>query len=94
MFRLLSQESNKLDLYASVIVLNTASHEIFNEIQIGKTEDELRRSALMCFFISTEISWKEGIEVVQLREHSVYLQEGLLNNLSDVKPFNKKRHKG
>ena len=81
----LKKISDTINLYSSVIDLNNTSDEIFNENKHDKSEEELRKSVLLNIIISTEFKWKKEIEVIQLNQHSEYLQKGIANKLDDVK---------
>lgn len=83
----LSKISDKINLYSSVIDLNETSDEIINESKNDKSEAELRKSVLLSIYIIAEIKWKKNIKVIQLNQHSDYLQRGIAHKLSDVKAF-------
>ncbi len=80
----LKKINEEYKIYASVLDLNLVSEEIRAENSQGKTEDELRKSALLSLTVNTEIRWKKGIELVQFIEYSEYRQQGLPNGLSDI----------
>lgn len=82
----LKKISNTINLYSSIIDLNLASEEIFNENKQNKSEDELRKSVLMSIIISIELRWKKNIDVVQLKLYSEFFQKGITNKLEDIKP--------
>lgn len=84
---MLKKISKRLELYTNVIDLNNASEEIYNENKLDKSDDEMRKSVLLNIAILTEFKWKRNIEVIQLRQHSVFSQKGLENKLDDIKPF-------
>lgn len=69
----LDKISDSIDLYASVIDLNTA--------------DELKKSVLLNIIIHTEFTWKKNIEIVQLKQYWEYNQNGIVNKLEDIRPF-------
>lgn len=83
--------SDIIDLYTSVIDLNNTSEEVLIENKQGKSDDEVRKSVLLCNIISTEFKWKKNIEVIQLIQHSEFLQQGIVNKLDDVKPIKKRK---
>lgn len=87
----LKKISDTINLYSSVIDLNNTSEEIFNENKQDKSDEELRKSVLLNIIISTEFKWKKEIEVIQLNQHSEYLQKGIANKLDDVKPIEKEK---
>ena len=78
-------------MYSSVIDLNNTSEEIFNENKQDKSDEELRKSVLLSIIISTEFKWKKEIEVIQLNQHSEYLQKGIANKLDDVKSIDEEK---
>lgn len=80
----LKKISENINLYASVIDLNKAEKEVFDENKNNKSDDELRKSVLMSIILTTEFKWKKNIEVVQLRQYSEYFQRGIVNKLEDV----------
>ncbi|WP_194778152.1 hypothetical protein [Pararhodonellum marinum] len=83
----LKKISDKINLYSSVIDLNNTSGEVLNENKQDMSDEELRKSVLLSIIISTEIKWKKEIKVIQLNQHSEYLQQGITNKLDDVKPI-------
>lgn len=87
----LKKISDTINLYSSVIDLNNTSEEIFNENKQDKSDEELRKSVLLSIIISTEFKWKKEIEVIQLNQHSEYLQKGIANKLDDVKPIDEEK---
>lgn len=86
----LKKISNTINLYSSVIDLNNTSEEVYNEEKHDKSDDDLRRSVLLCIIISVEFKWKKNIEVIQLQQHSDFFQRGIANKLDDVKPLENK----
>lgn len=84
----LKKISDTLNLYSSVIDLNSTTEEIFNENKQDKSDDELKKSVLLSIILSTEFKWKKNIEVVQLRQYSEFFQEGVPNKLDEVKKIN------
>ncbi|WP_433896682.1 hypothetical protein [Sphingobacterium mizutaii] len=87
----LKKISDTINLYSSVIDLNNTSDEVFNENKHDKSEEELRKSVLLNIIISTEFKWKKEIEVIQLNQHSEYLQKGIANKLDDVKSIDEEK---
>ncbi len=85
----LKKISDAINLYSSVVDLNNTTEEIYNENKQAKTDDEIRKSVLLCIIISTEFKWKKKIELTQLRQYSEFIQKGLANKLDDVKPPDK-----
>lgn len=83
----LERISDSINLYSSVIDLNNTTEEVFNENKQDKTDDDLRKSVLLCIIISTEFKWKKNIEVIQLKQHLDFLQRGIANKLDDIKPL-------
>jgi len=84
----LEKISKYYELYSSVIDLNNATEEIFNESKHGKKEDEVRKSVLLSIIVLIEIVWKKNIQIVQIIEHSEYRQMGLPNNLNEIGQIN------
>ncbi len=82
----LKKISDSLNLYSSVIDLNSISEEVFNENKQDKSDTDLRKSVLMSIIVSAEFKWKKNIEVIQLRQYSEFFQKGLANKLDDIKP--------
>jgi hypothetical protein len=87
----LKKISDTINLYSSVIDLNNTSDEVFNENKQDKSDEELRKSVLLNIIISTEFKWKKEIEVIQLNQHSEYLQKGIANKLDDVKSIDEEK---
>ena len=83
--------SDTINLHTSVVDLNNTSEQIYNENKQGKSDDEIRKSVLLCIIISTEIKWKKNIEVIQLIQHSEFLQKGIVNKLDDIRPIIKEK---
>jgi hypothetical protein len=81
----LKKISDKLNLYSSVIDLNSTSEDVFNENKQDKSDSDLRKSVLMSIIVSAEFKWKKNIEVIQLRQYSEFFQKGLANKLDDIK---------
>lgn len=82
--------SETINLYASVIDLNSTSEVIFNENkQQDRTDDEIRKSVLLNIIISVEIKWKRRMEVIQLSQHSKFRSKRTANKIDDVEPFQK-----
>lgn len=80
--------SETINLYASVIDLNSTSEVVFNENKLqDRTEDEMRKSVLLSIIFSVEIKWKKGIEVIQLRQYWKFPKKGIANKIDDVEPF-------
>jgi hypothetical protein len=72
-------------LYASVLDMNKAGEEIFLESRGDKTDDELKKHALVTLAMTLEITWKKDIRMIQIMEYSEYRQQGTPNDLKDVK---------
>ena len=86
----LKKISENINLYTSVIDLNNTTAEIFQENnKDGKEENEIKKSLLLSVVISTEITWKKNINVINIIQYSQYENNGLINNLSEIKPFEK-----
>ena len=86
----LKKISDNLNLYTSVIDLNKTTVEIFQENnEDGKEEHEIKKSLLLSVVISTEILWKKNINVINIIQYSQYENNGLINNLSEIKSFEK-----
>jgi hypothetical protein len=58
------------ELYASVIDLNKTTPELLEECKanFNKTDDELKKSALLNIFLSMEVKWKKEIDVIQIKQ--------------------------
>ncbi len=85
----LKKISDDFNLYASIIDLNKASKEILNKHRDDKTEDEARKYVLMTISILIEVKWKKNINLVCLKEYSMYRQDGLPNDIEEVKAIEK-----
>ncbi|MBN2747741.1 MAG: hypothetical protein JXR34_13525 [Bacteroidales bacterium] len=72
-------------LYASVIDMNKATPEIFAESKGEKTDDELKKQALVSLALIVEIAWKKDVRIIHIMEYSEYRQQGTPNDLKDVK---------
>lgn len=83
----LNKISDKYNLYSSVLDLNLSPKEFLDENRQGKSDDELRKSALVNIIINLEIKWKKNINMVQINEYSEYINRGLLNELSEIESF-------
>jgi hypothetical protein len=82
--------SETINLYASVIDLNSTSPIIFDENkQQDRSEDEMRKSVLLNIIISVEIKWKKVIEVIHLRQNWKFPPKGTVSKIDDVEPFRK-----
>lgn len=86
----LERISEKLNLFSSIIDLNRTSKEIYDECKQGRGDEEIKKSVLMSIIISVEFLWKKKIEVIQLNEFSEYKPKGLLNELNEIEPFEKR----
>jgi hypothetical protein len=73
------------ELYASVIDLNKTTPELLEECktEFDKTENELKKSALLNIFLSMEIKWKEGLEMIQIKQHTAR-ETGQANTLEEI----------
>lgn len=76
-----------LQLYAKVLDFHRSSPQVLEKFLDGKSEDELRKSVLLCTFIHWKISWPSTMEMVHFRVYSAYREEGLPNTLKDIRPF-------
>jgi hypothetical protein len=85
----LKEINEKLNLYTSVIDLNNTTSEIFNEHKQNKEEDELKKQALVNIIMPIEIKWRKEIEMIQMTEYSEYRQQGIPDNLDEVKSIKK-----
>lgn len=75
------------NLYLSEIKLNENSH-ILNEIlKRGGTEDELRKSVLVCGELNIHTRWKKNVPIVFIKVLNQYRDNGN-DNLSEILPFN------
>lgn len=84
---LLKKISYKYNLYASVLDLNLFPIEFLDENRQDKSDDELRKSALVSIIINLEIKWKKNIKMIQINEYSEYINKGLLNELGEIESF-------
>lgn len=50
-----------------------------------KEEKDLRKSVLLCISILIEIQFKKNINNVMIQTYSKYRENGLLNDLKDIK---------
>lgn len=75
-------------LYLSEIKLNENS-SILNEIlkRGGATEDELRKSVLVCGELNIHTRWKKNVPIVFIKVLNQYRDNGN-DNLLDILPFN------
>ena len=80
----LKKISEKLNLYCSVIDLNSTSEEIFNENIGNKDPEELQKSVLLSIILSTQISWKKNVDIIHFMEYSHYRQQGIQNTINDI----------
>jgi len=89
----LNKISDSIELYISVIDLNSTSQEIIeeNRQEEEKEEDEVRKSVLLSIIISTEIKWKKGIEMIQIIQHTEYIQKGLPNSIDEIQPIKREK---
>ena len=80
--------SDTINLYANVIDLNNTTEEVYIEVnKQDKSDEEIRKSVLLCIIITIEFKWKKKIELIQLRQYSEFFQNGIANKLDEVKPF-------
>jgi len=80
-------EKNNL-LYCSIIDLNKATEEFIEEIKKEKSVEEIKKMVLINIDLSLEIRWNKNIEVIQLNQDIDFLEKGIANNLTDIKPLN------
>jgi len=76
-----------LQLYAKVLDFHRSPPQVLEKFLDGKSEEELRKSVLLCAFIRWKISWPSAMEMVHFRVYSQYREEGLPNSLKDIRPF-------
>lgn len=76
--------SDKFNIFASVLDLNYVDKEIINENLSNRTEDDLKKSVLLCIIYILEIRWMKNISVLQLIEYSQYVHDGLPNKAEDI----------
>lgn len=76
------------ELYASVIDLNKAAPELLEECktEFNKTEDELKKSALLNIFLNMEIKWKQELEILQIKQYTGR-ETSQANTLEEIIPF-------
>lgn len=74
-------------LYAKVLDFNKASPKVLEERLDRKSEEELRKSVLLCAFINWKVSWPSTMEMAHLRVYSKYREEGLPNSVKDIQSF-------
>lgn len=72
-----------LKLYMSIVDLNSDS-----AIKEKWSGSENSKKVQMTIAFSAIISWKKGIEIVQINIESPYKEQGIPNELSDIIPFN------
>ena len=72
-----------LKLYMSIVDLNSDS-----EIKEKWSGSENSKKVQMTIAFSAIISWKKGIDIVQINIESPYKEQGIPNELSDIIPFN------
>ena len=84
----LKKISDTLNLYASVVDLAN-NDALRSELKKEKSEDELRKSALLTIGLALEVSWKKQLQLIQLIEYSEYRQSGMPNTLDEVRLFQK-----
>jgi hypothetical protein len=73
-------------LYASVVDLNLRA-DLRQEIQSDAITGDLTKKVLANICINMEIKWKSGIKCVALKIVSPFREEGIVNELNDMKPF-------
>ena len=61
--------------------------EFLDENRQDKSDDALRKSALVSIIINLEIKWKKNIKMIQINEYSEYINKGLLNELGEIESF-------
>lgn len=70
-------------IYSSVLNLNTAADSVKEDIEID--EAEVGKSVILNLMFNLEVKWKKVINIVQLITYSQYNQDGILNELTDIK---------
>jgi hypothetical protein len=85
----LEKQSEILELYTAIIDFNNSPKETFYDFynQSYTNEEELKQSLLLKIVMDTEIKWKRNMEMVHIIQYSEYEQEGILNELREVKPL-------
>jgi hypothetical protein len=76
-------------IYSSVLNLHTAADSVKEDIDIH--EDEIGKSVILNLMFNLEVKWKKVINIVQLITYSPYNQDGILNELTDIKPIKEKK---
>lgn len=80
--------SDKFPLYASLIDLNQ-NDDIRVEEETAHNQD-LSKNVLAYIAFRLEVQWKKGVNCISIKEYTEYLNEGIPNTLSDVKPIKEK----
>ncbi len=78
--------SEKYQLYSSILDLNLVDDKLLTELKTDK--DEIKTKVLMTLDFLLEIRWKKRIKLLEIKEFSEYLDQGLPNELKEIKPIN------
>jgi hypothetical protein len=73
-------------LYGSVIDLNLRP-DLQKEIRKENKTGDLTRQVLANIYINAQLHWRTGFKIVALKIVSPYREEGIINELDDIKPF-------
>jgi hypothetical protein len=79
--------SEPLNLYTSIIDFNKTTEEILNENSKTVDKSQLIKSVLITIHLSMEIRWKKSLKVIQFSEYSEFNQDGLPNNIKEIRDF-------
>lgn len=77
-------------LYANIIDLHL-SNDLKIEIE-KETGEDLSKKVLACIAFRLELQWKKNINCISLGIYSEYINRGIPNKLSDVKPIKKEEN--
>lgn len=80
----LEKISDFYNLYCSILDMNKVSNEIFSENKGNKSENELRKSALINIYFSIEFKLKKDIEIIQLKQNLEFGEQDIVNNLDEI----------
>lgn len=70
-------------VYSSILNLNTAAESV--RANLNFNEDEIGTSVILNILFNLEVKWKRKAEVIQLNIYNSYEQQGILNELSEIK---------
>ncbi|MBK8369543.1 MAG: hypothetical protein IPL10_19760 [Bacteroidetes bacterium] len=79
----LENRGKRHKIYSSVLNLNTAADSVKQDLKID--EGDIGKSVILNLMFALEVKWKRMMNVIQLITYSTYEQNGILNELSDIK---------